>query len=79
MRREPTHLDVQHPDVVGPLGVVLHQTGHPAAPLGPGEAPVGGVDLDHGGAQGLGHTTHNTWSPGHSLLLGIPAAAHYNQ
>lgn len=53
-----THLDVEHPDKVGPLWVVFDQTGHSAAPLHPAAAPVCAVDLDHRRAQSL--HTHRT-------------------
>lgn len=48
------HLDVEDPDEVGPLGVILDQAGHPTAPLHPAGAPVSSIHLDHSRAQCLG-------------------------
>lgn len=39
--------EVEHPDVVGALGVVFDQTGHAAASLVPGGVPVCGKHLHH--------------------------------
>lgn len=47
----PALLDVEDPDEVGPLGVVLDQAGHPTAPLHPAGAPVSSIHLDHSRAQ----------------------------
>lgn len=48
----PALLDVEDSDEVGPLGVVLDQTGHPTASLNPVGGPVSSIHLDHSRAQG---------------------------
>lgn len=44
-------LDVEHPDEVGPVRIVLDQAGHSTAPLHPVVAALGPVDLHHRRAQ----------------------------